>query len=190
MIFAAGLLRTKFMQWVPPSRVLLLVASAFLLTGFFLPWSLDQTGVHLMIVARHFYWLGVPKTYAYLMLVFPLLGFVGFIAAFREIPQETNFVVRLWPVFLGLPALVYFRAVWATYLVGFPVGSWGTLLGLTILTAAGILDISPKRTFLIRLLMWVFIFASVFVWLPVVDGAVVVSDSRNSLSFGGPVRFQ
>jgi len=170
LMVTAGLLRTKFMTWVPQSRVLLLVASAFLLTGFFLPWSLDQSGAHLMFVAQHFYWMGIPKIYAYLMLVFPLLGFVGFIAAFREIPAKTNIIVRLWPLLLGLAALVYFRAVWATYLIGFPVGSWGTLAGLTVLTAAGILDVSPSRPFLMRLLLWIFAALSALVWLRFVSG--------------------
>jgi hypothetical protein len=172
LVVASGLLRTKFMPWIAQSRAFLLVASAFLLTGFFLPWSLDRNGVQLMVVAQDFYWLGVPRIYAYLMLVFPLLGFVGFIATFRPVPKSTNFVVRLWPLFLGLAALVYFRTVWATYLAGFPLGSWGILAGLTILTAAGILDISPSRPLIGKFLAWAFFAASFAAWLSFLTGGL------------------
>jgi len=170
LMVSSGLLRTKFMTWVAQSRVLLLVSSAFLLTGFFLPWSLDQSGVNLMVMARQFYWLDMPRVYAYPMAVFPMLGFAAFIFAFHPLPRKTNLFLRLWPLVLGMGALVYFRAVWAIYLSGFPLGSWGTLAGLTILTSAGILDILPSRRFIAKTLAWLFFILSGVVWLSFLKG--------------------
>jgi hypothetical protein len=172
LMVSGGLLRTKFMPWISQSKVLLLVASSFLMTGFFLPWSLDQSGLHLMNVARQFYWLGVPRLYAYLIVVFPALGFAAFVGAFRPIPRQTNFLVRLWPLFLGLAALIYFRAMWATYLSGFQLGSWGTLAGVTILASAGILDIWPSRPAFGKAMVFVFLVLSCALWALMMRGDI------------------
>ena len=172
LLVVAGLLRTKFMPWIGQSQVFRLLASAFLLTGFFLPWSLDQSGVHLMLVAQNFYWLGIPRVYAYLMSVFPALGFVSFVTAFRNVPRKTNLFVRLWPLILGSAALVYFHTAWTPYLAGFPLGSWGTLGGLTILTASGLLEIKPSKPAVGQLLMWAFLVVSVVFWLAVFRGGL------------------
>ena len=172
LVVLAGLLRTKFMPWIAQSRVYLMLASAFLLTGFFLPWSLDHSGAHLMVVAQQFYWLGIPRAYAYPMIIFPILGFVGFIAAFCQIPRATHFIVRVWPLWVGVAALIYFRYVWVTYLAGVPLGSWGTLAGLTLLSSAGIMDIWPTRPALGRFAVWVFLAVSLGAWLSGFEGGL------------------
>lgn len=173
LMVAGGILRTKFMPWISQSKALLLVSSAFLMTAFFLPWSLDQNGLQLMKAARQFYWLGVPRLYAYLIVVFPVLGFAAFVGAFRPIPASANFIVRLWPLFLGLAALVYFRAMWATYLSGFPLGSWATLAGTTTLTSAGILDIWPARPAFGKAMVVVFLALSCALWIQVMRGDIM-----------------
>ncbi len=165
LMVIAGLLRPRFMPWVPQSKVLFLVASAFLLTGLFFPWSLDSIGFRLMFVAREFYWTGVPRACAYLMLIFPVLGFAAFVTAFRQRPIGAPWFVRSWAVLFGIASLVYFRVMWASYLVGWPLGSWGILLGLTVLTAAGFLEAFPTRPFLARLLLWAFVLVSAVAWL-------------------------
>jgi hypothetical protein len=170
---AAGLWRTKYMPWVATSKVFLLVASAFLLTGFFLPWSLDFNGIELMLVARSFYWLGIPSEFAYVMPIFPLMGFVGFIMAFREYPKAIGRFWQYWALVFGLAALIYFRVMWATYLVGWPLGSWGVLMGLTLMTVAGFLEALPQRPIFAKVLIVLFLLASAEVWFSFLTGDVM-----------------
>ena len=174
LVIVAGIFRTKFMPWISPGKVLMLSASAFLLTAFFLPWSLDKSGIALMMTARGFYWLGVPKVYAWLMIVFPLLGFVGFISVFHELPKTSFFFLRCWPICVGIAALIYFHSVWAEYLIGFPLGSWGTLSGLVLLVAAGILEYFSWNLALGRFIAWIFAGLNILVWISSVTGSLKV----------------
>lgn len=170
LIIGAGLWRTKYMPWVEPSKVLLLVASAFLLTGLFLPWSLDTNGLALMFIASSFNWLGVPCAFAYLMSVFPALGFVSFVMAFRESGSRLRAPWHCWAMCFGLASLVYFRVMWSAYLVGWPLGTWGVLLGLTALTVAGFLDAFPDKPLFARAITWVFVLVSVAAWISFLTG--------------------
>ena len=182
----SGVLRPRFMPWVPRTKVLFLLAASFLLTGLFLPWSLDHIGLQLMLVVRDLTWIGVPEVFAYLILVFPVLGFVSFVMAFRDVPRRAHVFWRLWAIVPGLVSLIYFKVMWASYLAGWSLGSWGVLIGLTILTAAGFLDAFRTRPVLARVLMLVFLIVSVFVWLP-----FVVDDlgARLNEFFGPAPRF-
>lgn len=167
---AAGLLRTRFMPWTPKSRVLLLAASAFLMTAWFLPWSQDYSGMALWRASPQFYWLGTVRPYAALMPVFPLLGVAAFVSAFVEPGFLPFFMRKCWALCFGLAAIIYFRALWAGYLTGFKLGSWGTLAGLTILTSAGIFHVLREKPFLARLLVWLFLIVSILGWLSFVTG--------------------
>lgn len=166
----AGLMRTRYMRWIPRSRVLLLVASAFLMTAWFMPWSRDYSGVGLWRASPQFYWLGSAKPYAALMPIFPLLGVAAFVSVFMEPTFLPRFARKCWALCLGLAAIIYFRALWAGYLSGFALGSWGTLAGLSLLTAAGIYQTFPGKPFLARLLVWLFAITSVVGWLAFVTG--------------------
>jgi hypothetical protein len=170
LMVISGLLRSKFMPWISRDRILLLLASAFLVTGWFMPWSKDYTGVELLLVSREFYWLGSARIYTLLMPIFPLLGVVAFAAAFVELPAIPRFMQKCWPLCFGLAALAYFRAFWATYLVGFPLGSWGTLAGLSILTVAGFYHACHRNTFVARAFAWSFVPASVIAWFAFITG--------------------
>lgn len=170
LVVASGLLRVKFMPWIRPADLLKVIAAAFLITGFFLPWSMDHTGMELMLVARHFYWLVGSEASAWVMPIFPLLGAAAFATAFWRPVWTRMRVIRYWPIYLGLAALVYFHSIWATYLIGFQIGSWGTLAGLTILTAAGITEALDSRPYIARFAVWTFVVASAAVWFSQLTG--------------------
>ncbi|MCD6405970.1 MAG: hypothetical protein J7M19_09100 [Planctomycetes bacterium] len=186
LVVLAGVRRTTFVPWVPVSRALLLLASAFLITGWFMPWSLDHSGVMLLLASKQFYWLGSLKIYTVLMPIFPLLGVAAFLSAFIDLPALPAFVRRGWPLSFGLATLIYFRAVWAAYLVGFPLGSWGTLTGLTLLTAAGIFHVLPRRPFLAKALLLVFVAADAAVWISFLSGGRLLALTGEFLSVPGP----
>jgi len=164
LVVAAGLRRINYMPRTPAARLFLLLAGAFLATGFFLPWSLDHTGLGLMFVARKFYWMASLRAYAVLMPIFPLLGAGAFAAAFGEPPWLPAFLKRSWALWLAVGALVYFRVMWAPYLSGFPLGSWGTLFGLLLLGSAGILKALPGHPRVARFLVWAFLAVNAVVW--------------------------
>ncbi len=161
----AGLLRTRWMPWMPRNRLLLLAASAYLMTAWFMPWSRDYSGVMLWRISPQFYWLGSARPYALLMPIFPLLGMAAFASVFMEPTFLPKFMRRCWALCFGLAALAYFRALWARYLAGFTLGAWGTLAGLSLLSAAGIFQIFPERPMLARLLVWLFTLMSIVFWL-------------------------
>ncbi len=186
LVVSAGLRRTTFVPWVPVSRALLLLASAFLITGWFMPWSLDHSGVMLLLASKEFYWLGSLKIYTVLMPIFPLLGIAAFLSAFGDLPALPAFIRRSWPLSFGLATLIYFRAVWAAYLAGFPLGSWGTLVGLTLLTAAGIFRVLPHRPFLAKFLLLVFVAVDAAVWISFLSGGHLLALAGEFLSVPPP----
>jgi hypothetical protein len=189
LMVVSGLARARFMPWIPRSRMLLLLASAFLMTGWFMPWSLDYNGYSLLPVAAGLSWLGSARKYVYLMPIFPLLGVLGFASAFRELTFFPRSLRKSWPILLGVGGLIYFRALWADYLSGFHLGSWGTLIGLTLLTSAGIFRLLQGKPFVARVVLWIFLGASAAVWLPYVAGESALALTKRFFTIPQVFRF-
>lgn len=188
LMAAAGLRRMTLLRWIHISRALLLLAAAFLITAWFLPWSLDHSGVTLLLTGREFYFLGSYRVYTLLMPIFPLLGIAAFLTAFLDLKAVPAFITRSWPLCFGLAATVYFRAVWGDYLDHFPLGSWGTLIGLTILTVAGVFHLIPKKPVLAKTLVSFFLVLNLFYWLSFMTGGRALELIR--VFFSAPPRFR